>query len=246
MTVLASLTTLWQHKACVCTCISGFGTSSALLDLAPQSVSLLVQFAFCVCGPLQSEPSLLSTHHFLLLSLPLLLDLFSQFVQLILSGQQRLQRNTQHPHHTQWAKPLMSKTCLIPEMQLYYLHEFVALEYGCSVKYQLAVFNIIFESCHIDLTERHELLKQRGGKCYRQLFRVNWNITEISCNTYSPADLQATWQFQPFWHNFWRTQYLEKRHNKVVNKLLIKTQLSHRGTNKRLLKNKLCLEPRYI
>lgn len=39
-----------------------------------------------------------------------------------------------------------------------YLHEFVALENRCSVKYQLAVFNVIFESGHVDLTERHEFL----------------------------------------------------------------------------------------
>lgn len=49
---------------------------------------------------LKVQPPGLSTHHFLLLSLPLLLDLFSQFVQLIFSGQERLERNTENPHHT--------------------------------------------------------------------------------------------------------------------------------------------------
>lgn len=43
-----------------------------------------------------------------------------------------------------------------------YLHKFVALEHSRSVKYQLAVFNVIFESGHVDLTERHEFLKCRG------------------------------------------------------------------------------------
>lgn len=40
-----------------------------------------------------------------------------------------------------------------------YLHEFVVLEYGCGVEYQLAVFNVIFESSHVGFTERHKLLK---------------------------------------------------------------------------------------
>lgn len=40
-----------------------------------------------------------------------------------------------------------------------YLHVFVALEYCCSVKYQLAVFNVIFEGGRVDLTKRHEFLK---------------------------------------------------------------------------------------
>ena len=43
-----------------------------------------------------------------------------------------------------------------------YLHEFVALEHSCSVKYQLAVLNVMFESRHVDLTERHVVLKWRG------------------------------------------------------------------------------------
>lgn len=45
-----------------------------------------------------------------------------------------------------------------------YLHELVALEHGCSLKYQLAVFTVIFESSHVDLTERHEFLQWRGEK----------------------------------------------------------------------------------
>lgn len=109
-----------------------------------------------------------STHHFLLLSLPLLLDLFSQFVQLILSGQERLERHTNPPQtHTQSVSTFVfieqSKSHLrnASAVSLYYLHEFVALEYCYGVKYQLAVFNVIFESSHVDLSERHEFLKWR-------------------------------------------------------------------------------------
>lgn len=105
-----------------------------------------------------------STHHFLLLSLPLLLDLFSSFVQLILSGQERLERKPpQHIPHSQSVNPLVSM--IKPTLRdasfalLDYLYEFVALEYCCGVKYQLAVFNVIFESGREDLTERHEFLK---------------------------------------------------------------------------------------
>lgn len=40
-----------------------------------------------------------------------------------------------------------------------YLHEFVALENCCGLKYQLAVLNVIFESSHVGLAERHEFLE---------------------------------------------------------------------------------------
>lgn len=42
-----------------------------------------------------------------------------------------------------------------------YLHEFVALEGGSSVKQELAVLNVVFESRHVNVTEWHELLKEK-------------------------------------------------------------------------------------
>lgn len=117
---------------------------------------------------LKVQPPWLLTHHFLLLSLPLLLDLFSQFVQLIFSGQERLERNTENPHHTHKSS---KTTCFHhtthDKVRFHecssYLHEFVALEYCCSLKNQLAILDVIFESCHVDLTERHEFL-ERGRR----------------------------------------------------------------------------------
>lgn len=43
-----------------------------------------------------------------------------------------------------------------------YPYEFVALEYCSSLKYQLAVFNVIFEGSHVDLTKRHKFLRGEG------------------------------------------------------------------------------------
>ena len=78
-------------------------------------------------------------------------------------------KETQKTPHTQSVSPFVS--IIQPKAHfrnasgffcfvlLDYLHEFVALEYCCGVKYQLAVFNVIFESSHVGLTERHEFLK---------------------------------------------------------------------------------------
>lgn len=38
---------------------------------------------------------------------------------------------------------------------------------------------------------------------------------QISINIYSPVDLQASWQIQPFWRNSLHTQYLQRDHTKV-------------------------------
>lgn len=56
---------------------------------------------------------------------------------------------------TKYAFCLINCLCWIT-----YLHEFVGLEHCCCVKHQLAVFNVIFESSHVGLTERHEFLNR--------------------------------------------------------------------------------------
>lgn len=114
---------------------------------------------------------------------------------------------------------------------LNYLHKFVALEYCCSVKYQLAVFNVIFESSHVGLTERHEFLKQGGGLTVNPQ-QLMGSSEIVLCKTnqwqynYSPVDLQVSWQIPPFWHNSLHTQYLQIEHTEVDLNLRTYTVLS--------------------
>lgn len=144
---------LIEHK--VFACITRLRNFKSILGPVPLGWQNNFRFwSPRVCGLYKLQPLCPSTHHLLLLSLPLLLNLLPKFVQLILSGEERLktQRCTlkmfQSP--TNWR--FQSISCA-------YLHEFVVLEYGCGVEYQLAVFNVIFESSHIGFTEGHKFLK---------------------------------------------------------------------------------------
>lgn len=81
---------LIEHK--VFACITSLRNFKSILGPVPLGRQNNFRFwSTCVCGLYKLQPS---THHLLLLSLPLLLNLLPKFVQLILSGEERLKTQT--------------------------------------------------------------------------------------------------------------------------------------------------------
>lgn len=54
---------------------------------------------------------------------------------------------------------LFSTAKILSDEHLSHLHELVALEDGCGLKYQLAVLDVVLERRNVGLAEGHELLK---------------------------------------------------------------------------------------
>lgn len=185
--------------------------SRAFLDQSPWSTKQLSFLKrWCVGLPKLQAPCQ-STHHLLLLSLPLLLNLLSEFVQLSLSGKQRLKKNTHT--HTKIRRSTCLKVCslLLTEFHFrniscVYLYEFVVLEYCCGVEDQLAVFNVIFESSHKGFTEGHKFLKRaRSG---RHINHWRLKCSRNGNHLDSPVDLQVSLQILLFLHSSLHTQHL--------------------------------------
>lgn len=104
-------------------------------------------------------------------------------------------------------RPLVAKSQRRQWALWNYLHKFVALQHRRGVKYELAVVNVIFESSHVDVTERHEILDwkdQIWGDGQNQHGASEYKLHVLD----SPADLRGSLPIQPFCCSSWPTRYL--------------------------------------